>query len=151
MPVVIVVNPIYVHQSLLTTSGFSLVELTCQSVRQAIPTRRVRFLSVRWVLRNCQRSFPHGVLQLQRPWVILPTCKWRPREQSRLSQGRAVREDGVAPTWHCLQDRGSRNCADALQSAPAGPPSAPGQRCRAPAYHLLGSLLWGTCTCSHSG
>lgn len=115
MTVVIVVNPIYVHQSLLTTSGFSLVELPCQSAKQASPTRRLRFLPVRWVLRNCQRSVPHGVLQLQWPWVILPTCKWRPREQSRLSQGHAVRGDIVAPTWHCLQDRGSRNSADACR------------------------------------
>lgn len=51
---VIVVNPIYIHQDLffffkdlLTTSCFSLMELTCQCVKQAIPMGRVRFLSVK--------------------------------------------------------------------------------------------------------
>lgn len=47
MPVVIVVNPIYVHQNLLTTSGFCPVELTCQCVKQAIAMRGVRFLPVK--------------------------------------------------------------------------------------------------------
>lgn len=44
MAVVIVVNPVYVHRDLLTTSCFSLAELTCQCVKQAIPMGRVRFL-----------------------------------------------------------------------------------------------------------
>lgn len=49
---VIVVNPIYIHQDLffkdlLTTSCFSLMELTGQCVKQAIPMGRVRFLPVK--------------------------------------------------------------------------------------------------------
>lgn len=110
MAVVIVVNPVYIRQDPWTTSCCSPVELTCRRcVKGAIPRGRVRFPPVTWVLSNCQRSFLQRVLQLQRPWVILPMCTWRPSELSQLSQAHAGREDVVSSMGLCLQTRGDGN------------------------------------------
>lgn len=153
MAVVIVVNPVYIRQDPWTTSCCSPVELTCRRrVKGAIPRGRVRFPPVTWVLSNCQRSFLQRVLQLQRPWVILPMCTWRPSERSQLSQAHAGREDVVSSMGLCLQTRGGwkREAGACREHLLVLHPHLDGEA-RAPAPHLFGGLLWANCSRSHEG